>query len=425
MNGRINYIPTIYVDDTKCDGRMACMRVCPTYAIRVKKGKARIINDLCIDCGECIKACPNKAIKPVMSTINELKSTDSIYVIASPALYAQFKPDVYPHMIHEGLKKMGFADSYDITKYCVIARKAIERFILESKGHRPIISSHCPVIVSLIEIQYPSLIENLLPIREPREIAAMDIKKKLNKKDATIIYLTPCSAKMIDVKSPRWKEKSSIDGTLSIRDIYNPLLSAILDIKAPKNFEFKIYAEGIEWAIEGGIINHLNSSIASLSSSGIANAKKILSDIESNKIKGIDFVEIYACENGCCGGSLAVENTYMARNKVRTLINNPSVIKEEEDIKISEYELERKWLGIRNTASKVLDLTKAIQDVKERESIYAKLPKIDCGLCGCPTCQVFAADVVKGDALLNECIIEELNLIKKELNLIFQRWRRE
>lgn len=425
MSSEINYVPTIYVDDTRCEGRMACMRVCPTYAIRVKRGKARIINDLCIDCGECIKACPNKAIKPIMSSFHEIKSIESIYVIASPALYAQFKTDIHPYIIHEGLRRMGFADSFDITQYCVIGRKATERFILESKGEKPIISSHCPVIVSLIEIQYPSLTEHLLAIREPREIAAMDLKKKIQNKGAKVIYITPCSAKMIDVKSPRWKEKSFIDGTLSIRDIYNPLLSTILDIKAAVEPRFPIYSEGIEWAIEGGIINHLSSTILTLSSSGISNAKKILSDIESNRLRGIDFVEIYACDSGCCGGSLAVENTYMARNKVRSLINLPIMVREA-SFDISNYELERKWLGLRSvTDSNIIDLPKAIQKVKEKESIYAKLPKIDCGLCGCPTCQVFAEDVAQGNALLGECIMQELNQIKNELNAIFQRWRRE
>ncbi len=424
MNVKINYVPTVYIDDTRCEGKMACMRACPTYAIRVKRGKARIINDLCIDCGECIKACPNNAIKPIMSSLNEIKSIESIYVIASPALYAQFKIDVNPYKIHEGLKRMGFAGSYDITKYCILARKAIERFIIESKAHKPIISSHCPVIVSLIEIQFPSLIDNLLPIREPREIAAMDIKNKLKKKDATVVYITPCSAKMIDVKSPRWKEKSYIDGTLSIRDIYNPLLSAIIDIKNPIESNLEIYAEGIEWAVEGGIINYLPESLVTLSSSGIANAKKILSDIESDKIKGVDFVEIYACNSGCCGGSLAVDNIYMARNKIRSLINIPSIVKNA-SFDISGYNLERKWLGLRSTKSNVMDLSKAIQKVKEKENIYMKLPKIDCGLCGCPTCQVFAEDVAEGNALLNECIIEQLNQIKRDFNSIFFRWRKE
>ncbi len=50
------------------------------------------------------------------------------------------------------------------------------------------------------------------------------------------------------------------------------------------------------------------------------------------------------------------------------------------------------------------DLAKAIKKRKEKEDIYESLPKIDCGVCGAPTCLTFAEDVVKGEAGLTDCI---------------------
>ena len=50
------------------------------------------------------------------------------------------------------------------------------------------------------------------------------------------------------------------------------------------------------------------------------------------------------------------------------------------------------------------DIAKAIAKVKERDEIYASLPKIDCGACGSPTCMAFAEDVVKGYAEFSECV---------------------
>jgi CO dehydrogenase/acetyl-CoA synthase gamma subunit (corrinoid Fe-S protein) len=32
------------------------------------------------------------------------------------------------------------------------------------------------------------------------------------------------------------------------------------------------------------------------------------------------------------------------------------------------------------------------------------LPKLDCGICGAPTCLTFAEDIVKGEAVLTDCI---------------------
>ena len=59
----------------------------------VQKGKAKILKERCIDCGECIRVCPyscKKAVTDPLSSISDFK-----YKIALPAwrrfLYAQFK----------------------------------------------------------------------------------------------------------------------------------------------------------------------------------------------------------------------------------------------------------------------------------------------------------------------------------------------
>jgi CO dehydrogenase/acetyl-CoA synthase gamma subunit (corrinoid Fe-S protein) len=65
------------------------------------------------------------------------------------------------------------------------------------------------------------------------------------------------------------------------------------------------------------------------------------------------------------------------------------------------------------------DLGKAIKKRKRKEKIYDSLPKIDCGICGAPTCLAFAEDVVKGDAKLSDCIFKIPQKYKKlidELN---------
>ena len=70
-----------------------------------------------------------------------------------------------------------------------------------------------------------------------------------------------------------------------------------------------------------------------------------------------------------------------------------------------------------------MDLQSAIDKMKKKEKVYARLPKFDCGLCGCPNCIIFAEDVVKGEASIKECIFEELNEMKENFNTLFQRWK--
>lgn len=50
------------VDEKKCITCGCCVSVCPTGAIQIVKGKARIDQKKCIKCGKCAKFCPMTAI---------------------------------------------------------------------------------------------------------------------------------------------------------------------------------------------------------------------------------------------------------------------------------------------------------------------------------------------------------------------------
>lgn len=95
-------------------------------AIRVQNGKARILNDKCIDCGECIRTCPYKA--KVAHTDSWDLLADYKYTIALPApsLYMQFDTNIYSrkHII-AALKSLGFDFIYEV---------AVERRLLRMKA---------------------------------------------------------------------------------------------------------------------------------------------------------------------------------------------------------------------------------------------------------------------------------------------------
>ncbi len=416
------YLHFIRVDTDKCDGRMQCMRVCPTQAIRVRKNKARIIAEKCIDCGECINACPSNAIIPLTDPFGELTKFRHTVAIPSPALYAQFGHKIMPDKILNGLKKLGFDDAFDLAPSCGEVSFAIQEFLREHKGPKPMISNACPTIVRLIQVKYPSLINHLTPLDIPREIAGREIKKKkskrygLEEKEIGTFYITPCPAKMISIKQPAGKQKSYLDGAISISDIYGPLLSAMENVENEsynKSLE-NLCILGMGWAMVGGICRTLRLK-NSLAVSGLTETIKVFDDIEKGKLKHIDYIEAYSCPQGCVGGSLTVENLYISYNKILKIIEALEFqkIKACPDIQkvrkkyAQNYFFKKGKLEPRPLKPLNEDLAIAIKKRKEKEEIYASLPKIDCGACGSPTCMAFAEDVVKGEAKLTDCVIRK------------------
>jgi iron only hydrogenase large subunit-like protein len=433
------YLHFIRIEEKRCRSRMRCMRVCPTEAIRVRKGKAVINEEKCIDCGECITACPEGAIVALTDPFGELTKFRHTVALPSPALYAQFGHEIMPKKIMAGLKRLGFDDAFDLASSCGEVSLAIREYLREKKGPRPLIINTCPTVVRLIQVKYPSLIEHITPLDIPREIAARQIKQKkaaqygLKEKEIGAFYITPCPAKMISIKQPAEKKESYLDGAISIADIYGPLLSAMESVDDPiaHNSLENICILGLGWAIAGGIIRTLRLR-NSLTVSGLSEILKVFDDMERGKLKHIDFIEAYSCHQGCVGGSLTVENLYVSYNKILSLLYELELKK----IKAcaNTFEVKKKYQsGFYYKKNKLEprplrplnhDFSAAIQKRKEKDEILEILPKIDCGACGAPSCSAFSEDIVKGDASLYDCVFmlpEKFKNLSRELTSILEK----
>jgi Na+-translocating ferredoxin:NAD+ oxidoreductase RNF subunit RnfB len=413
------YFHSVSIDADKCEGRRRCLRVCPTQAIRIRNGKAVFLEEKCIDCGECITACPNEAIVALTDPIGELNRFKYTVAIPSPALYAQFGRSILPDKILAGLKKIGFDDTHDLTITCGDTSLAIEHFLEEYSGPKPLISNSCPSVVSLIQVKYPQLVDHIIPIKLPRRLASKEIKERKSKElglkpdEIGTFYITPCPVKMIAIKQPLSEEEYYLDGAISIADIYGPLLSA-LESEDKGNYRKSLESIcilGIGWAVAGGM--HRTQKLKNvLDVSGIAEIITTFDDIERGKLQNVDLVVAYTCPQGCVGGSLTVENRYISYNKILRLIEtleqeNIEVCQDKREIREryrqKYFHMQQKYEP-RPIQALDEDLGKAIKKREKRERIYNSLPKVDCGICGAPTCLTFAEDVVKGNARLSDCI---------------------
>ena len=405
------------VDLEKCRGHMACMRHCPTRAIRVRDGKARISEELCVDCGSCISACPEGAIAPISDPVGDISLYKYKVVVPSQVLYTQFAPNIHPFIIHLALKKIGFDEVVDVITSSTALAMAILKFTKKHRGRFPLISSDCPSALRLIQVRYPDLVELIVPLDVPREITAREVRKTfparlgLRPQDIGIFYVAPCPAKIVSIKQPAEKAVSWFDGVVSVKDVYSVLVPHVMTIKesfderqVPDTFVFEA-----GW-VEVGSMTRAVKMENWLAVSGLDHVMKIFDDIETSRLRTVDFVEAATCMLGCIGAPFCMENPYVARaNSIK------QELKYGQRIKVSATEVGRKLAAgyfamekpvlPRPTKYFDTDLETSIKRMRESERVYHKLPQIDCGCCGAPTCMTFAEDFVRSEAQYADCIV--------------------
>ncbi len=386
------------------------MKGCPTKAIRIKEKKARINAERCIDCGECYRVCPYGAITPLTTKTSDINHFKIKVALPSPVLYSQFGPGIMPDEILNALKEIGFDYVYDEALACEIISIAIEEYLERNKSPRPIISSTCPVVVRLIQRLFPSLVSLIIRMEPPREIAAKNLRKELSKEhripgqNIGIFHITSCPAKMVSINKPETMEKSHLDGAISIKEIYNQIMTQLK--KKEKRFILQTQSQvsgiGIGWAISGGEIRGIKQD-ASVAVSGVYDTINILGDVESGRIKNIEYLECLICPDGCIGGPLTVENRFLAKSHTLKLIRKFGG-KNRIDINYAKELFEKNFFSFeRDIQPKPFppldpDKNEAIKKLRKKERILKNLPGINCGVCGAPDCESFAEDLVRGES---------------------------
>ncbi len=392
------------LDESLCKGCTVCIKGCPTEAIRVQKGRALITADRCIDCGECIRTCPAGAKKAISDPLSLLDNFEINVAIPAPTLYGQFSSRISCNRILTALKEMGFDDVYEVAAAAEILSRKTREWLEEQKDKRPRISSSCPVVVRLIESRFPSLLDQVVPVISPMELSARIVKSKYPGKKVGVFFISPCAAKVTDIKTPRGIEASSVDGVLGIKDIYKDLSQAISRVEAEESLSIA-NSIGVSWARtdgEGSAVYSENH----ISVDGIDHVIDVLENLENGHIRNVDFVEMMSCPGGCVGGPLAVENPYIARNIIssreKAMLSGskraPVVLPEGISIGWTE--------GVESRMTHRLDpdYLKAMQMMEEMEEIRQNLPGLDCGACGAPTCKALAEDIVRGKTTETDCV---------------------
>ncbi len=415
------YWHSVRLEKDLCHGCTNCLKSCPTQAIRVQGKKAKVLKERCIDCGECLRNCPYHAKKAETNNLSELQNFKYNVALIAPAFYGQFTNAESIDEILTATLKLGFDDVFEVAVGAQIISKKTKELLDSGELLKPTISSACPAVVKLIAIMFPNLIGNIIPLKSPMEISAAEArrlaaeKSGLKPSEIGVFFISPCAAKMTVIKDDSFGTHSDVDGVLSIKDI--------MLVMAQQGFgkieEIKTLSaagkSGILWATTGG---EAESSGAKkhISVSGIHNILKLFADIEDGKLSDIEFVEALACDGGCVGGPLVMENPFVAASRIKRLCHV-----EKEVSHLFSEDLDLFWnhpIVYRPVMNLATDRIEAMKKAARIEELYEEFPKLDCGSCGSPSCRALAEDIVRGYAEETDCIFlfrERVEVLKKQI----------
>lgn len=405
------YEHSVYLDEKKCSGCTACLKHCPTEAIRIRGGHASIDPDRCIDCGECIRVCPHNAKKAVCEKLSAMDKFKWKIALPAPSLYGQFDNLEDVDYVLDGLLKIGFDDVFEVSAAAELV-SAYTRLYLKTEGvKKPAISSACPVVIRLIGLRFPSLTDNIIHMLPPMEIAAKLARKKakrehpeLSDEEIGVCFISPCPAKVSYVKNGFAGYKSQVDTVVSINDIYFQLIAKMqpkADVKSLSNSGMI----GIGWASTGGEATAIfNESY--LAADGIENVIRVLDQVENGNIPPLEFIELNACSGGCVGGVMTMQNPFIAKARLQTLrrylpVSQNFLSKEESYIPESYIFNE---IPTYHPISRLSDsMAESMRMMADIQKLRDTLPGIDCGACGAPNCRAFAEDSVRNKSCGAKC----------------------
>ncbi len=226
-------------DNNKCILCEQCVRVCndiqTVYAIGLtKRGVSTRVTPAfnntmkessCINCGQCVVACPSGALteeSSIQEVIDALNSGKFLIAQTAPSIRATlgelFGIPAGTHVTGKmvtALRQIGFDKVFDTNlgaDVCIV--EEANEFVERVKGDKvlPMITTCCPAWIKFGEqFYYDELNKNMSTCRSPQAILASLVKTyyakkiKKNPKDIILVDIMPCTAKKYEILRPEFK----------------------------------------------------------------------------------------------------------------------------------------------------------------------------------------------------------------------------
>lgn len=396
----------IGLQKANCKNCYKCVKVCPVKSIKVENEQAKIIDRDCILCGTCLEQCPQNA-KTVASDVElvkkMLKSGDRVILSAAPSYFGCFDFEDAKQFAG-AMKALGFYGVSETSEGAAYVTAEYHRLMKENQM-KNIISTCCPSVNRLVELYYPTLVDQMAPVISPMVAHARLLKQSYGP-NTRVVFAGPCIAKKDEAADIR--HNNEVDAVLTFEELQDWMKEEHVTFAKAEPSSFLNASSKIlrMYPIADGILASLSAMEDTgdwkmLSVSGSGACIDLCRAMERGELDHC-FIEINMCRDGCINGPGSGTDT-VSRFASRVRIQDYAYADADEYPNMPEQ--------IPMTMQFVDRSSK--DDIPDEDTIHAILAKIgkvtlddelNCGSCGYPTCRDKAIAVYQGKAELHMCM---------------------
>lgn len=409
----------------RCRRCYSCVRSCPVKAIKVDQGFAQIMYDRCIGCGNCL-SCPQnaKVVVDRMVKTQEMLTSGTPVVAVLGCSFPAFFNSLMPGQLVAALKSLGFCEVHE---GAYGARMIADGYRGELQtADRPLISSHCPAVVDLIERHYPALLPNIMPIVSPMIAMGRFIKSVLGE-ETRVVYVSSCIAAKFEIQA---EESGAIDVVLTYQEIDKLLKNRRITPSTLPEMPFDGLdpGHGRLFTLTGGPLKVFGIEpdlldTETISAEGEAHTIGIIRHLAAGRISP-SFVDLRFCVGGCVDGPTRdKELNHFYKRKLIVCHNNSKLL----------YDTAAHY----RSASLLPDLVRSYSDKSRKLATpgkddikhilhstnkFTQGDELNCRACGYNGCREHAVAVFQGLADIEMCLPHNMQRIDEERGRLMQKY---